>query len=94
MVRAGAAAGTFDGTDHHMPRPFAPPCRTALRRTATGLLLVLLGVGCASGPKYGAARRKKKSCDCPHWNMRNGPHGHATGDVRVGIDPAPNDPHQ
>jgi hypothetical protein len=24
--------------------------------------------GCASGPRYGAQRKKKKGCDCPHWN--------------------------
>lgn len=32
------------------------------------LALCTLGTGCASGPRYGAARKKKKSCDCPHWN--------------------------
>jgi outer membrane murein-binding lipoprotein Lpp len=24
--------------------------------------------GCASGPRYGAARKSRKGCDCPHWN--------------------------
>jgi hypothetical protein len=29
----------------------------------------IVGTGCASGPKYGAARKsKKRGCDCPHWN--------------------------
>lgn len=39
--------------------------------------MVILGVllttsvaftGCASGPRYGAARKSHKGCDCPHWN--------------------------
>ena len=29
----------------------------------------IVSTGCASGPKYGAARKsKKRGCDCPHWN--------------------------
>lgn len=29
----------------------------------------IASTGCASGPKYGAARKtKKRGCDCPHWN--------------------------
>ena len=27
-----------------------------------------MSTGCVSGPRYGAARKKKKGCDCPHWN--------------------------
>ena len=29
----------------------------------------MLFMSCASGPKYGASKRKKKGCDCPHWNQ-------------------------
>lgn len=25
-------------------------------------------VGCGGGPRYGAARKQSKSCDCPTWN--------------------------
>lgn len=33
------------------------------------LITSIIGTGCASGPKYGAARKsRKKGCDCPHWN--------------------------
>jgi hypothetical protein len=33
------------------------------------LITSIVGTGCASGPKYGAARKsKKRGCDCPHWN--------------------------
>lgn len=33
------------------------------------LTTTIVGTGCASGPKYGAARKsRKKGCDCPHWN--------------------------
>jgi hypothetical protein len=28
----------------------------------------LFGMACAGGPRYGAARKHRKSCDCPHWN--------------------------
>ena len=31
-------------------------------------LLAAVLTGCASGPKYGAAKKRKKGCDCPHWN--------------------------
>ncbi|MBL7964470.1 MAG: hypothetical protein JNM31_11590 [Flavobacteriales bacterium] len=30
----------------------------------TGLLVL----GCTSAPRHGAARKKKKGCDCPKWN--------------------------
>ncbi len=32
------------------------------------VLLAALITGCASGPRYGAQRKRKKGCDCPHWN--------------------------
>lgn len=32
------------------------------------LLVVLVAAGCASGPRYGSARKSRKGCDCPHWN--------------------------
>lgn len=47
--------------------PVRPTHRTLIT-AGTLCSAVLLMVACASGPKYGAAKRKKKSCDCPHWN--------------------------
>lgn len=40
-------------------------------------LALLVGSGCASGPRYGAARKSRKGCDCPHWNAlpKRGPDG-------------------
>ncbi|MFN8351025.1 MAG: hypothetical protein U0U25_06135 [Flavobacteriales bacterium] len=38
------------------------------RTLCLALLLLELGAGCAGGPKYGAARKRRKGCDCPHWN--------------------------
>lgn len=37
-------------------------------RTLAWMALVVLAFACASGPRYGAARKQKKGCDCPHWN--------------------------
>ncbi len=36
----------------------------------TGALatIILTSANCANGPKYGAAKKHNKSCDCPHWN--------------------------
>lgn len=44
--------------------------RSALTMIIAGAFLItsIVGSGCASGPKYGAARKHSKSCDCPHWN--------------------------
>lgn len=44
--------------------------RSFLRTVLAGALVAMLLVplGCASGPHYGASRKKSKSCDCPHWN--------------------------
>lgn len=28
----------------------------------------ILGVGCGGGPRYGAAGKRNKKCDCPTWN--------------------------
>jgi hypothetical protein len=39
-----------------------------MRRLLPLALIALFTASCASGPKYGAARKKKKGCDCPHWN--------------------------
>lgn len=56
-------------------------------RPLLGLLLGALFAlsACASGPKYGAAKRKKKGCDCPTWNLVPTP---AAG-VRARTPPAP-----
>ena len=44
--------------------------RATLIMTITGALsiIILSGASCANGPKYGAAKKHSKSCDCPHWN--------------------------
>jgi len=38
-------------------------------RIGAWVLLAALITGCASGPRYGAQRKRKKGCDCPHWNQ-------------------------
>lgn len=48
-------------------------------------LLLMLGTlvivsGCASRPRYGAAPRHKRGCDCPKWNAAP---GHESKDVRA-----------
>ena len=53
--------------------PSAPSLMCLLRRTMPLLLVATLLASCASGPSYGAARKKKKSCDCPHWNAVDRP---------------------
>jgi hypothetical protein len=42
----------------------------SLELFGTRLLFAALLLGCASGPRYGAShgKKKKKGCDCPHWN--------------------------
>ena len=42
------------------------PCRP-LMGLFLGALVAL--TACASGPRYGASKRKKKGCDCPTWNL-------------------------
>ncbi len=44
--------------------------RSLINMTLAGAFLTtsILGMGCASGPRYGASRKHNKSCDCPHWN--------------------------
>jgi hypothetical protein len=51
----------------------------------TLLAAALLLASCATGPKYGAARKHKKSCDCPHFDAlpRN------DGGVHASLDHAP-----
>lgn len=39
-----------------------------IKLTGALLAVALLLASCANGPKYGAARKHKKSCDCPHFN--------------------------
>jgi hypothetical protein len=59
--------------------------RCAMRSGAWLMVLGLVLASCASGPSYGAARKKKKGCDCPHWNAvdRPGKEVHASiGDER------------
>jgi hypothetical protein len=56
-----------------MNSPGAQPPRPFMLRCGLWALLLLVAVGCASGPRYGAARRKKKGCDCPHWNRVDRP---------------------
>lgn len=60
-------------------RPAIPPGRDLAGRALVLLAGILLLASCASGPSYGAARKKKKSCDCPHFNRvdRPGPDVHA-----------------
>lgn len=41
---------------------------TLMMRIGAWALLAAVITGCASGPRYGAQRKKKKGCDCPHWN--------------------------
>ena len=48
----------------------------------------MLFLSCASGPKYGASKHKKKGCDCPHWNHapdqdRNGVRADVSGHIEV-----------
>ena len=50
--------------------------------TGTLLAVALLLASCANGPKYGAARKHKKSCDCPHFNAVP----KKDGDVRASLD--------
>lgn len=45
-----------------------PRTRSMIRSLGACLALVLLLGACASGPRYGAAKKQKKGCDCPHWN--------------------------
>jgi hypothetical protein len=75
----------------HAPRTRTIP---SLRAVLIGAFAALLLVGCASGPKYGAARRKKKSCDCPHWNQRPAPRAPGQEAVHAAIDPPPDDPRE
>lgn len=42
-----------------------------IHRPSTLLLMfgtLILATGCASRPRYGAAPRHKRGCDCPKWN--------------------------
>ncbi|MBL8000899.1 MAG: hypothetical protein JNL05_02950 [Flavobacteriales bacterium] len=77
-----------------MPNPTRSRLHPSVRTILMGALAALLAVGCASGPKYGAARRKKKSCDCPHWNQRTAPRPPGQGALHAAIDPPPDDPRQ
>jgi hypothetical protein len=66
-----------------------------LKRSMTTLILagalatLLITPGCASGPKYGASRKREKGCDCPKWNALP---QRAGQDVRVDTEDAKNDP--
>ena len=54
----------------------------------TGALFTsIIGAGCGNGPKYGAARKHKKGCDCPHWNAAPKQEGSGTWSMK---DPARN----
>jgi len=35
---------------------------------AGAFIALVLCTSCVSGPRYGAARKHSKSCDCPKWN--------------------------
>lgn len=48
--------------------PMQPLRRSAFRTGSLVLAALLLLAACASGPRYGAARKQSKSCECPHWN--------------------------
>jgi len=54
---------------------------------SVALVLGVLLSGCASGPRYGAShgRKKKKSCDCPHWNAVQPVGDEAHADARAVI---------
>jgi hypothetical protein len=55
-------------------------------RKLIGALLaaaLLLGA-CANGPRYGAARKHKKSCDCPHFDAL--PRQKGANEVHAGLD--------
>ena len=50
-------------------------CDMNRQRSITTMILAgallatsVIGTGCAGGARYGAARKKKRGCDCPHWN--------------------------
>ena len=73
--------------DTYLCPPMAIPGAELSYRPFLGLLLGALMAlsACASGPRYGAAKRKKKGCDCPTWNLVPAP---APG-VRAQTPPAP-----